>query len=90
MAHIATISLLQQRAIGEAHTSTNQLQSALNSRVVIEQAKGVLAERGGLGMDEAFQALRHYARSHNEHLSAVAQDVVNRHVKIAELVQRKA
>ncbi len=90
MAHIATISLLNQRAIGEAHTSTNQLQFALNSRVVIEQAKGVLAERASLDMDEAFQTLREYARSHNRRLSEVADDVVRRHVDITELVRRRA
>jgi GAF domain-containing protein len=90
MAHIATISLLNQRAIGEAHTSTNQLQFALNSRVVIEQAKGVLAERASLDMDEAFQTLRRYARSHNRRLSEVADDVVHRHVDITELVRRRA
>jgi transcriptional regulator with GAF, ATPase, and Fis domain len=88
MAHIATISLLHQRAIGEAHTNTTQLQFALNSRVIIEQAKGVLAERAGIGMDEAFQTLRQYARAHNERLSAVADGVVNRAIQIAELVPR--
>jgi GAF domain-containing protein len=88
MAHIATISLLNQRTIGEAHTATNQLQFALNSRVVIEQAKGVLAERGGIDMDEAFQTLRQYARSHNERLSDLAEAVVHRGVKITELVRR--
>lgn len=89
MAHIATISLLNQRSIGEAHQATNQLQFALNSRIVIEQAKGVLAERGNIGMDEAFQALRKYARNHNERLSDVADGVVNRNVDIAQVVQRK-
>jgi GAF domain-containing protein len=90
MAHIATISLLHQRAIGEAHTTANQLQLALNSRIVIEQAKGVLAERGSIDMDEAFQTLRTYARNHNRRLSGVADDVVHRNVDIAELVRPKA
>lgn len=90
MAHIATISLLHQRAIGEAHTSTNQLQFALNSRIVIEQAKGVLAERGRIDMDEAFQTLRTYARNHNRRLSEMADDVVNRNVDSVELQRPKA
>jgi GAF domain-containing protein len=90
MAHIATISLLNQRAIGEAHASTNQLQFALNSRIVIEQAKGVLAERGGVDMDEAFQTLRKYARDNNLRLSEVADSVANRNVDVGELVARKA
>jgi GAF domain-containing protein len=88
MAHIATISLLNQRTIGEAHTATSQLQTALNSRVVIEQAKGVLAERAGIDMDEAFQTLRQYARSHNERLSDLAEAVVHRDVKVTDLVRR--
>ena len=88
MAHIATISLLNQRTIGEAHTTTNQLQLALNSRIVIEQAKGVLAERAGIDMDEAFQTLRQHARSHNERLSDLAEAVVHKGVKITELVRR--
>jgi GAF domain-containing protein len=86
MAHIATISLLNQQAIGEAHTNTNQLQFALNSRIIIEQAKGVLAERAGIDMDEAFQALRTYARNHNRRLSDLADGIVNRDVDIAKLV----
>lgn len=90
MAHIATISLLHQRAIGEAHSTADQLQLALDTRIVIEQAKGVLAERGHLDMDEAFQSLRTYARSHNQRLSDLADAVVNRNVDIAELVRSKA
>lgn len=87
MAHIATIGLLSQRALGESQASSDQLQHALDSRVIIEQAKGVLAERGGIDMDEAFQKLRHYARSHNQRLSDVAQDVINRNVDIGEVAQ---
>jgi AmiR/NasT family two-component response regulator len=53
-----------------------QLQSALNSRVIVEQAKGVLAQRGELPMHEAFNRLRTYARSHNLRLSEVARQVI--------------
>ena len=55
-----------------------QLNEALNSRIVIEQAKGVIAERAGIDTDEAFQRLRHHARSNNLRLADVARDVAER------------
>ncbi|HWO64645.1 MAG TPA: ANTAR domain-containing protein [Umezawaea sp.] len=58
LADIATIGILQQRAIEQGDQVAEQLQTALNSRVVIEQARGVIAERGGLSMDDAFARLR--------------------------------
>jgi GAF domain-containing protein len=77
LADVATIGLLQQRAIHRRDTLTEQLQTALGSRVLIEQAKGVLAERLHLDMDEAFALLRSYARNHNRRLSDLAQAVVD-------------
>ena len=77
LADVATIGLLQQRAIHRRDTLTEQLQTALESRVLIEQAKGVLAERLHLDMDEAFALLRGYARNHNRRLSDLAQTVVD-------------
>jgi GAF domain-containing protein len=77
LADVATIGLLQQRAIHRRDTLTEQLQTALDSRVLIEQAKGVLAERLHLDMDEAFTLLRGYARNHSRRLSDLAQAVVN-------------
>jgi GAF domain-containing protein len=76
LADVATIGVLQHRAVMEASELAMQLQIALDSRVVIEQAKGVLAERRGLGMPEAFELLRGHARRHNVRLAAVAEDVV--------------
>lgn len=76
-ADMATIGILQQRAAHEARDLAANLQGALNSRVVIEQAKGVLAERVGYEMDEAYQAMRWYARDHNLRLREVAAGVVS-------------
>jgi AmiR/NasT family two-component response regulator len=55
----------------------SQLQTALNSRIVIEQAKGVLAERQGLDMEQAFIQLRAMARNNNRHLSDTARAVID-------------
>jgi GAF domain-containing protein len=76
LADIATIGLLQERTIRSAEILTEQLQSALNSRITIEQAKGVLARTHGVGVDAAFDLMRGYARSNNLRLSDVARAVV--------------
>ena len=73
LADVATVSLLQERGLREARLLNEQLQGALNSRIAIEQAKGMLAERRGIELDAAFDALRAYARTTNQKLSAVAQ-----------------
>jgi GAF domain-containing protein len=78
LADVATIGILQERAIRRRDVLAEQLQLALNSRVIIEQAKGVLAERGQLEMDRAFELLRRHARSSQQRLSDVALGVVNR------------
>jgi transcriptional regulator with GAF, ATPase, and Fis domain len=77
MADVATISLLHERNVRRSDTLNEQLQTALNSRVVIEQAKGKLAERLGLDMDQAFGLLREYARARNLRLSDLAQAVID-------------
>jgi GAF domain-containing protein len=77
LADVATIGLLQQRAIRRRDVLTEQLQTALNSRVLIEQAKGILAERLRMDVDQAFTMLRQAARSHNRRLSELAQAIVD-------------
>ena len=74
-----------ERATTEATKLNEQLQHALNSRIAIEQAKGVLAERSGLSMENAFARLRQYARSHNRLLFDVARDVVDGKLSAAAL-----
>jgi GAF domain-containing protein len=77
LADVATIAILQHRATLEAQVLNQQLQHALNSRIVIEQAKGMVAERAGLNMQLAFSALRTYARNHNLRLVDVAEAVID-------------
>jgi GAF domain-containing protein len=77
LADVATIGLLQQRAIHRRDVLTEQLQTALNSRILIEQAKGVLAERLRLDVADAFTLLRNGARSRNRRLSDLAQAIVD-------------
>ncbi len=77
LADVATIGLLQARAIHQRDALAEQLQTALNSRVIIEQAKGVIAERRHLDMDESFTLLRSTARKDNRRLSDLARAVVD-------------
>jgi len=76
LADIATIAILQHRATLEAQFVNQLRQHALNSRIVIEQAKGMVAEREGLDMEHAFTALRNHARNHNLRLVVLAEDVI--------------
>lgn len=75
LADVATIVIVQHRAARDAQTLNEQLQRALNSRVIIEQAKGKIAESLGVPMDEAFQRMRNHARNHNHGLTALANEI---------------
>ena len=77
LADVATIAILQHRVVEEARILNEQLDHALNSRILIEQAKGVWAERAHSDMDQAFSALRGYARSNNLALVAVARGLID-------------
>lgn len=77
LADVATIAILQHRAALQAHLVIDQLNNALNTRIVIEQAKGVIAARSQLDMSEAFTWLRQHARSHNLLLVDVAKAVID-------------
>lgn len=76
-ADIATIAILQDRIVQERHVLAEQLQTALSSRVVIEQAKGVLAERRDVDMETAFATLRSTARRSQRRLTEVARELVD-------------
>jgi GAF domain-containing protein len=75
-ADLATLSIVQHRATAEAQRLNEQLSGALTSRVIIEQAKGVISERASVDLAEAFSRLRSYARNHNLRLTDVAQAAV--------------
>jgi GAF domain-containing protein len=76
LADIATIGILQERSIRDTRTLATQLQGALDSRIVIEQAKGIVAERRRVDVDQAFVLLRSFARSHNRRLTETAREII--------------
>jgi ANTAR domain/GAF domain len=77
LADVATIGILHQRILSRSELVNQQLQTALNTRLIIEQAKGVLAERGAIDMDRAFNLLRAHARRSNRRLVDLSRDVVD-------------
>lgn len=85
LAHAATIALLQDKTASDLHQLTAQLQGALNSRVIIEQAKGIIAERADIEMDEAFERLRAYARKRHTKLADIAEAVVTHTLASTEI-----
>ena len=85
MADIATIGILQERKIRDGRFLTDQLQDALESRIVIEQAKGIVAERHHMNVDDAFTLIRKYTRAHNRRLSDTARQIVDGTLSTAEL-----
>lgn len=76
LADVASIGLVQARLLRETQIVAEQLEHALESRVVIEQAKGIIAEQGQVAVDVAFGMFRSYARSHQRSLTDVATDIV--------------
>ena len=75
-------NLERERRLSESRTLADQLGQALTSRIVIEQAKGTLAARHSITVDEAFRILRSHARSHRRRLTEVAQEVVERRLEL--------
>jgi GAF domain-containing protein len=75
LADVATIAILQHQITIDAQTLNNQLNQALQGRIIIEQAKGKISEAVGLSIDQAFQRLRHHARNHNVRLADLSRDI---------------
>jgi hypothetical protein len=86
LADVATLGILQQRSVHRASLLAEQLQNALNTRIVIEQAKGVLAEHGQIEMQDAFDALRAFARSTSAKIGDVAHALVNRSLEAEDVL----
>ncbi|QEV20866.1 GAF and ANTAR domain-containing protein [Streptomyces alboniger] len=80
LADVATIAILQHRTVAYANQQRAQMHAALTSRVTIEQAKGILAERWGTSVDEAFDALRRHARSHQLGLTQLCRQLIDGHL----------
>jgi len=89
LADIATIGLLQERVVRRGQVLTEQLQSALNSRIVIEQAKGALAQIHTFSTDDAFVMLRTYSRSKNRKLGEIAQLIIDDPANVPDLTKRR-
>jgi GAF domain-containing protein len=85
LADVGTIGILTHRAVLEARVVNDQLNQALNSRIVIEQAKGMVAERMKLDMQVSFVTLRDYARNHNLRLGDVADDIISGTLDVSAL-----
>ncbi|MGF0174932.1 ANTAR domain-containing protein [Streptomyces sp. Marseille-Q5077] len=77
LADVATIAILQQRTLEQSQVENSQLETALISRVLIEQAKGLLAERWNIPVDEAFEMFRSYARARHLRLSDLAAQIIS-------------
>src|SRR3954453_11889720 len=89
LADIATIGILQQRTLARSSDLAEQLQLALNTRITVEQAKGMIAEFGGVDMGEAFEALRSFARQHRVKLTEVAHSLIGRTLDPAHVIARR-
>jgi GAF domain-containing protein len=85
LADVATIGILQERVIQEGHLMEQQLHRALDSRIVIEQAKGVISNGLSLSMDDAFLLLRKYARDHNLTIRTASEHVSRRVVSVQSI-----
>src|SRR5580658_9553814 len=85
LADVATIAILQHRSSLDASTLNAQLNNALNSRVIIEQAKGMICQSTSCDMDDAFNRLRAHARNHNEGLTDLAVRVVGKSIAPTDL-----
>lgn len=86
LAHVASVALVVDKAAADEAVIKQQLQTALTSRVGVEQAKGLLAQLGDMDMETSFAALRKFARDHNQKISDIAHKVVSREMHAQEII----
>jgi GAF domain-containing protein len=89
LADVATIGILQQRTVSRASVLVEQLQLALNTRISVEQAKGIIAEFGGVDMGVAFESIRTFARGNRLKLSSVAESLIRRELEPSQVVRQR-
>ena len=89
LADVATIGILQHRTVSRASVLVEQLQLALNTRISVEQAKGVISEFGGVDMGVAFEAIRSFARTNRLKLSSVAEALIRRDLQPSLVIKER-
>jgi AmiR/NasT family two-component response regulator len=89
LADVASIAVVQDQVTRQSAIREGQLQNALTSRIAIEQAKGMIAERAGVSMDQAFAKLRGHARSTNQRLTEVATGLVAGAVSMDAIIREQ-
>jgi transcriptional regulator with GAF, ATPase, and Fis domain len=88
LAHVASIAIVRGGTIvSDVAAIHEQLNATLSSRAAVEQAKGLLAQRGGLTMEQAFAVLRAYVRDHRLHLSDSATQLITQKLSTAEVLE---
>ncbi len=85
--HVASVAMINEKSAADLETVNTQLQRALDSRVVLEQAKGIVANAGEVNVRDAFVLLRHYARDHGRKLTDVAAEVVSRDLRSTTVLE---
>ncbi|QCW49287.1 GAF and ANTAR domain-containing protein [Nocardioides dongxiaopingii] len=87
LVHVASVAIINEKSAADLETVNTQLQRALDSRVVLEQAKGIVANAGEVNVRDAFVLLRHYARDHGRKLTDVAAEVVSRDLRSTTVLE---
>ena len=85
--HVASVAIVNDRSATDRALVNSQLQAALTSRIIVEQAKGAIAQAGDLSMEDAFAVLRRYSRDHGTKLSVIASQVVDRELRHEALIE---